>query len=42
MYWFQDAGWVHDVRAIAKASPDARVVGLDLAPEALVQAKKYL
>jgi methyl halide transferase len=32
-------GLGHDVRAIAKASPDARVVGLDLAPEALVQAK---
>jgi len=30
------------VRAIARASPDARVVGLDVAPEALVQAKKYL
>jgi methyl halide transferase len=35
-------GLGHDVRAIAKTSPDARVLGLDLAPEALVQAKKYL
>ena len=35
-------GLGHDVRAIANASADARVVGLDLATEALVQAKKYL
>jgi methyl halide transferase len=34
-------GFGHDVRAIAQASPDARVVGLDLAPEALAQAKRY-
>jgi SAM-dependent methyltransferase len=35
-------GLGHDVRAIARASWDARVVGLDVAPSALVQAKKYL
>jgi len=34
-------GLGHDVRAIARASRDARVVGLDVAPSALVQAKKY-
>ncbi|MGA8481523.1 MAG: methyltransferase domain-containing protein [Chthoniobacterales bacterium] len=34
-------GFGHDVRAIAMASPDARVVGLDVAPLALAQAKKY-
>jgi SAM-dependent methyltransferase len=34
-------GFGHDVRAIAAASPDARVVGLDIAPEALEQAKRF-
>ena len=34
-------GFGHDVRAIAMASPDARVVGLDVAPLAVAQAKKY-
>jgi hypothetical protein len=34
-------GFGHDVRAIAVASPDARVVGLDVAPLAVAQAKKY-
>ena len=33
-------GLGHDVREIAKASPDARVVGLDLAPEALASSGK--
>ena len=32
-------GLGHDVRAIAAADPDARVVGLDLSPAALVQAR---
>jgi methyl halide transferase len=35
-------GLGHDVRAIAKASREARVVSLDVAPFALIQAKKYL
>jgi SAM-dependent methyltransferase len=34
-------GLGHDVRAIARASRDARVVGLDVAPSALIQAKEY-
>jgi methyl halide transferase len=34
-------GLGHDVRAIARASTDARVVGLDVAPLALAQAQKY-
>jgi methyl halide transferase len=34
-------GLGHDVRAIARASEDARVIGLDLAPEALARAKQY-
>jgi hypothetical protein len=34
-------GFGHDVRAIAGASPHAVVIGLDIAPEALVQAKKF-
>src|SRR5258708_12481440 len=34
-------GLGHDVRAIAMASPDARVVGLDVAQLALAQAKKH-
>jgi methyl halide transferase len=34
-------GLGHDVRAIAKVSPHTRVVGLDVAPVALAQAKKY-
>ena len=34
-------GFGHDVRAIAGASPDAQVIGLDLAPEALARAKQY-
>jgi methyl halide transferase len=34
-------GLGHDVRAIAKASPEARVIGFDVAPLALTQAKKY-
>jgi SAM-dependent methyltransferase len=31
----------HDVRAIAAASPTARVVGLDIAPSALDQARRH-
>ena len=31
----------HDVRAIAAASQTARVVGLDIAPSALVQARRF-
>ena len=34
-------GLGYDVRAIAAASPEARVVGLDLAPSALVQARQF-
>jgi SAM-dependent methyltransferase len=34
-------GCGHDVRAIAAASPDARVVGLDIAPSGLDQAGKF-
>ena len=34
-------GCGHDVRAIAGASPDARVVGLDIAPSGLDQARKF-
>jgi len=34
-------GFGHDVRAIASASLKALVVGLDIAPAALIQAKRY-
>jgi hypothetical protein len=34
-------GCGHDVRAISAASPDARVVGLDIAPSGLDQARKF-
>ena len=31
----------HDVRAIAAASPDAKVIGLDIAPSALDRARRF-
>ncbi|MEM1294700.1 MAG: methyltransferase [Verrucomicrobiota bacterium] len=34
-------GLGHDVRAIAAASPDAKIVGLDVAPSALEQAETF-
>jgi ubiquinone/menaquinone biosynthesis C-methylase UbiE len=34
-------GLGHDVRAIAAASPKANVVGLDIAPSALEQARRF-
>jgi methyl halide transferase len=35
-------GLGHDVRAIAAASPDSQVVGLDVAPTALDQARRFV
>jgi SAM-dependent methyltransferase len=34
-------GYGHDVRAIAAAAPDAKVIGIDISPLAIDQARQY-